>query len=86
MTWNPPDELGIPAITNEYIVSIILQDMTIEAMNVTETYFLFDSLLPGTTYKVSVKAVSEYFVNGGEPGFTEFTTDLSRKKMKLTFM
>ncbi len=76
-TWMAPDILGNPNLTH-YNIRLATMEAT-----TTDTTFYIEALLPGQTYTVYVKAVSDFFFDGGDIGNLVFETELSSKLIFL---
>ena len=72
-----PDILGNPNLTH---YNIRLSPMEVITTNTT---FYIEGLLPGQNYTVYIKAVSDFFFDGGDIGDLVFQTEFSSKLIFL---
>ena len=65
LMWNPPVTMGLPTLSG-YIIDIYPPVSADVELETNTTSIVLYKLTPGTVYNVSVRAVSSYFINGGE--------------------
>ena len=74
LMWNPPVAMGLPTFSG-YIIDIYPPVPADVELETNTTSIVLYKLTPGTVYNVSVRAVSSYFINGGERSqYINFTT------------
>lgn len=75
LQWNPPHTVGVPSFLS-YIITITSNGDEASKHTTNTSYFTLEDLHPGTSYNVSVSAVSDVFPEGGDKSETiSFMTD-----------